>query len=148
MDETINKGILIAVGVIATLIVAAIIFMGVKFGRQSAGNAFTKIGNMNSQAETEEITQYLGETVTGNQVTSLITQWSQYPVAIKVDGTSYNYTVNGKNVKRIDDKKNAENLVKAKNPEEAAYINPNGKYTVNGTADDTGAYNLIEFKRK
>lgn len=141
MDETINKGILIAVGVIATLIVAALIFMGVKFGRQTAGNSFTKIGNMNQQAETEEYTQYIGEQVTGNQAVSLVSQWSQYPLKVTIQGVTFDYT------KADAAKETAEKLVTIKKRGTASYVDPNAKYDITGKANKDGTYSEITFTK-
>ena len=141
MDETINKGILIAVGVIATLIVASLVFMGVKFGRQTAGSSFQKIGNMNQQAETEEYTQYIGERVTGKQAISLISQWSQYPLKVEIQGVTFDFT------KANHDKETAENIKKLKQRSGSNYVDPNAKYDIDGEAAKDGSYKSIKFTK-
>lgn len=144
MDETINKGILIAVGVIATLIVASLVFMGVKFGRQTAGSSFQKIGNMNQQAETEEYTQYIGERVTGNQALSLISQWSQYPLTVTIGNAKFDYTKGDENAEA-----NAKELAKIKSRKDGGndYVDPNAKYDISGTPNKDGSYSEIKFTK-
>ncbi len=153
MDESINKGIMIAIGLIATLIIGSLIFVGVRYGRNMANSSFQKAANMSEQAEMEEYTSYIGTTISGNQVTSLISQWAQYELCIKVKTkkgtTEYNYKSSGNDLgDAIPDKERTDALTKAKSKKENTYINPNGKFEVSATANDNGVYNVIEFNQQ
>lgn len=154
MDESINKGILIAVGLIATLIIASLVFVGVRYGRSMAQSSFQKAANMSEQAEAEEYTSYIGETVSGNQVTSLIQQWNQYQLCVQVKNkggntTEYNFKSSGNNLgDEIDSVTNADLFSKAKQKSQSNYINPNGKFACTSTPDSNGGFSVIVFTQQ
>ena len=154
MDESINKGILIAVGLIATLIIASLVFVGVRYGRTMANSSFQKAANMSENAEQEEYTSYIGETVSGNQVVSLIRQWQPYVLSVQVktksgNTTEYNYKSSGNNIgDEIDSMTNSDNLVKCKQKGQANYINPNGRFLCSAVADSNGGYSVIVFTQQ
>lgn len=160
MDESINKGILIAVGLIATLIIASLVFVGVRYGRSMANSSFQKAANMAESAEQEEYTSYIGETVSGNQVISLIRQWQPYPVSVVVKtksntgGKAYNYNYSSNDLgTEISATDNSDALVKAKQKTVGGstnrdYINPNGRFLCSSTADSSGGYSVIVFTQQ
>lgn len=121
-------------------------------------DSFQKAGNMSGNAERDEFASYIGETISGSQVVSLIRQWSAYEVSIVVraDGADsvYNYSHKEWNRgDRIDAVTNSENLIKAEQKwisgvKNKSYIDPYAMYFCKSQPDSNGDYTVILFEKQ
>ena len=149
MEENINKSVLMATGLVATLFVATLVAIGVRMTKQIAGMSYTRTGSANQQAAVEEYSQYIGETVSGNEVISLINQWQRCPIKITVKtagGTSSPINYNNGYIKGSTNLEYIQAHLRTRS--DSLYVAPDKKFSVTGKAKRDGTFSEVTFTQQ
>lgn len=143
------KAILLAAGVVITLIVASIGFLLMRSGQNTAQVAMGKLGQMNVELKEHEYTMYDGTELSGNDVINALQRFKNEYIGIQVitkknsSGEWYIYNGSGDSLTTASGK--ISNTMDEKSNE---YINPNGKFTSKIERDSNGTIKAIIFTQK
>jgi len=143
------KAILMAAGVVVTLIVVSIGFLLMRSGQNTAQNAINKLGQVNAELEESQYTMYDKVEVSGAEVVNALKKFENEYIGIQVK-TNKNtsgewYIYNGSGDSLTSTSGNITNTMDEKSIE---YVNPNGKFTGEIKRDSNGTIIAITFKQK
>jgi len=147
------RTIMIAAGIVITLIVITIAFFILNQGQNTTKNAIAKIDKINNQMSEADITMYDGLEVSGTDVINAVNKFKsdKTRLAIKV-ATNRNTTgawflFNGTTKDNLTVAP-ATSMTDATDPANAAYITPNGRFTGVVDRDTNGTIATLTFTQK
>lgn len=138
----------------AGLIIAAL-FISLCVGifmrsRSAANDAANVVDDLSMTLNESEYTNYNGQTISGNQVQSLVNQWAGDEICVQVirlDGTDtqYNYAINASDYSLgAESTLDPSNCTKKTSPE---YVNPSGKFECTVSRNTNGVITLVSFQQ-
>jgi len=140
------KAILMAAGVVITLIVVSIGFLLMRSGQNTAQNAINKLGQVNAELDESQYTMYDGAEVNGYDVINLLNKYKNEYIGIQVitnkNTTGEWYIHDGSGDSLTAASGAIENTMKEESNE---YINPNGKFKGKIKRDSNGTIIAITF---
>jgi hypothetical protein len=148
------KTILIAAGVVITLIVVSIGFFIMNQGQNTAKQAMTKIDKVNSQLTESDLMMYDGLEISGSDVVNAINKFKQDKsrIAIMVktykDSTGVWYVYDGSSIDTLSVVAAATmttRMINIQDPSNTAYATPAGRFKGLITRDSNGTIATLTF---
>jgi len=143
------KAILMAAGVVITLIVVSIGFMLMRSGQNTAQNAINKLGQVNAELDESQYTMYDGAEVRGDEVVNALNKFKKEYIGIQVitkkNTSGAWYIKDGSGDTLTTATGVVSNTIKEDNIE---YINPNGKFKGEIKRDSNDTIKAIIFTQQ
>ncbi len=148
------KTVMIAAGIVITLIVVTIAFFILNQGKNTISAGVSKVDKMNNQMAESDITMYDGLEVSGTDVVNAINKFKSDKTRLAVyvetgkntagGGTWYLY--NGNTIDSLSS--SSSNLSDATDPtKNSTYVTPNGRFKGTVTRDSNGTIAVLSFKQ-
>lgn len=146
-----KKAITMGVGLIITLLIISIGFMIYRTGKETSDNALEQLNEYNVMLDESKYTDYEGRKIIGNQVQSVLSQFSGDDVFVRVETktktTWYNYS-NETLTTKIDTETNRKLITNSSVKGSENYVNPNGKFIGSIVRDENGTIMGIVFTQE
>jgi len=146
-----KKAITMGVGLIITLLIISIGFMIYRTGKETSDNALEQVNELNVMLDESKYTDYDGRKIIGNQVQSVLSQFSGDDVFVRVETktktTWYNYS-NETLTTKIDTETNRKLITNSSVKGSENYVNPNGKFLGSIVRDENGTIMGIVFTQE
>lgn len=163
MEEHGSKAINIGASLIVTLVIIGVVITIVTVAIKLANNSTSQISDQSAKLEESQYTKYDNQTVTGDQVASIIKQFEGNEISIVVDNgkgdVQYNYKSSGASADgaatlsdQITSAEESKLVLKAQNKTtfegvSEAYITPTGRFQCKVCRDkDTQSITALYFK--
>ncbi len=154
--ENATTAIKIGAAIVIVLVVVSIGFMVLRSGQDTAKLGLEKLGQINSDLDTLDMSMYDNESTTGNEVVNFIEKNKSGSFSIIVytgmdtDGEAYVRTYNSsENTVGESVISNMDELIKsAKDPGKSVYINPSKSFLGKVIKNKNGVVTCVEFRQQ
>lgn len=163
MGNNASEALKLAIGLVITMVLIAIVVVAFSFGRNQANNAISDMSKDTQAMRDSRVTQYDGLETTGAAVLDIINKFESDNIPICVNtsattlaaasamtancgGTTYIMSGTGTGASRQDKTTQQQALRQAKTVGSATYINPSSNFYGYISYDANGAIEALNFQ--
>jgi len=148
------KAIIIAAGVVITMIVVSIGFLLLRSGQNTAQKTISKLDQISAEMLESEYTMYDGLEISGNEVVNVLRKYKDEYIGIFVktkkstSGTWYVYNVTISGNEAEIGSPSTESISDTMDETNVNYVNPNGVFIGSIARDKNGRIAALMFEQK